>query len=65
MLNEEAKAMLLQLIKVNGGSIHRGALNATLQELYDEGEIELRFTPDNPKNHTEYSYVLPKKGAGK
>lgn len=61
-LNPEAMLMLLRVIELNGGRVHRGAIQKALSNLHFGGEIEEKFTPESPKNYTEYDFVLTSKG---
>lgn len=61
-LNSAALLMLLRVIELNGGRIHRGALSKAVNELHSMGLITEKFNPPTPKNHTEYDYLLTDNG---
>jgi hypothetical protein len=61
-LTEAARLMLLRVIELNGGRVHRGAIQKTLLELHEQENVEVIFNPETPKNHTEYDFQLTKKG---
>jgi len=62
-LNEEAKALLLQVLRANGGSIEQLDLVTALSDLVKEGKVETAFVDRRGKNYImKYSYKLTKKG---
>lgn len=61
-LNQAALTLLLRVIEVNGGRIHRGALATALGTLHYQGLITESFTPPTAKNHTNYDFLLTDDG---
>lgn len=61
-LTEAALFMLLRVIELNGGRVYRGAIQQALDGLVNNDLLKVKFTPESPKNLTEFDFMVTKKG---